>query len=291
MTALASTLLLVGLLVGPAGAVRAEEPAPPEAGSWTQLRADTPLGVTPDLQSQDGPALPVENGPLGTVAYSAVRFGFPADLTLARVDATATASSPEVWACPTGVWHVGDRQPWADRPAFDCTRHVVGVMHGDQVTWKLAAWGVPVDVVLVPAPGESSSYAVSFGAPTVDAFSGVVAPSPTPEPTAASPQPTATAARPAASPPQVVVPPVLPVTATAPSPAPSPAPVVEVAPGPAAPPVRAAVVKAADHAGRGQLLLAFLTLLLVVRAVWPSRPGRAPVSLLTRRAPDGLQPS
>ncbi|MCU1603446.1 MAG: hypothetical protein JWO22_4155, partial [Frankiales bacterium] len=180
-------LLLAGVLVlSTAGPALADDV--PATGSWTQLRLSAGL---PDLQSQDGPALPVENGPTGAIAFSAVRWSRVADLSLARVDATGPVSTPAVWACSATTWTAGDRQPWSDRPTVDCTRHVLGVARGDRMTWRTSLLGSPVDVLLVPAPTDTSGFAISFGAPTVDSFSVASptvqqpAPAPVEEPSAA----------------------------------------------------------------------------------------------------------
>jgi hypothetical protein len=272
-------LLMVGLLVAaPVAAASASDV--PATGSWTQLRVATPFGDSPDLQAQDGPALPVENGPAGVIAFSAVRWTQPADLTLARVDTTAAASAPEVWACPATAWPTGDRQPWARHPAVDCTRHVVGTASVDRMTWRTSAFGTAVDVVLVPAPSDRSAFAVSFGAPTVDSFAG---PPTSPVPPVAEPPPAP--ARPA------VAAPVVPhVSLLADRPAPQQAPAA--APVPAVPP-RSVEARPAELAGSGsdgpaawpgRLLLAFLSLLLVARAAFPSRSPRPPSSLVPGRA-------
>jgi hypothetical protein len=272
-----SALLAVLLvLAGPAVPARAD--AVPVTGSWTQLRLTTPFGDSPDLQSQDGPALPVENGPTGVIAFAAVRWDRPADLTLARVDAAAAASAPTVWACPATTWPSGDRQPWSERPTVDCTRHVVGTAVGDRMTWRTSTFGSAVDVVLVPAPADSTVFVVSFGAPTVDSFA--VTPSATPSPPA--PEPVEPA------PPVTALPPADPrVGVVARPPAPQPAvtvPPPPVVPAPVAQPRHlAATATTGPEAWPGRLLLAFLSLLLIARAAFPSRPLAPPSSLVPGR--------
>ncbi len=271
-------LITCVLVVASASPALADEV--PVTGSWTQLR---PVAVLPDLQSSDGPALPVENGPTGAVAFSAVRWSRVADLTLARVDASGPVSTPEVWACAATTWTTGDRQPWSARPPVDCTRHVVGKATGDRMTWPTSRLGSPVDVLLVPAPTDTSGFAISFGAPTVDSFSVAAGPEPTvlPEPTDGVPSapqvPTA-----------VALPPAVPVAQLPPVAAPSTvavAPVVPaLTPAPVLPgdrPTALAATTSQRSAWPGQLLLAFLSLLLVGRAVFPSRPLVPPRSLIT----------
>ena len=266
----------VVVTVGAAGAATAADDVP-VTGSWTQLRVATPLGDSPDLQSQDGPALPVENGPAGVIAFSAVRWTKQADLTLARVDTAAAASAPTIWACPATAWPAGDRQPWSERPAVDCARHVEGRVSADRIAWRTSDLGGPVNVVLVPAPGDTSSFSVSFGAPTVDSFTVPRAPSPAAAPVLSppvtAPEPEAPAGLPAV---------VRAVRQDLARPVPAVRPLLEPAPAPA--PVPGPVLVAADRddhaAWPGQLLLVLLSLLVIAKAAFPVRPADPPVSLV-----------
>ena len=278
-------LLAVMLLAGPAGPVTASAADVPVTGSWTQLRVSTPVGDSPDLQAQDGPALPVENGPTGIIAFSAVRWTRAADLTLARVDSSATVATPTVWACPATSWPAGDRQPWSDRPAIDCTRHVVGTATGDRMTWRTSALGTAVDVVLVPASSDTSVFAISFGAPTVDSFSSPPEPART---TAPTPQPTETAPTVAPiAPPVALVDIVAAPGLPARSAAAMPPPATDVAP-PARADLSARGSSRPAPAWPGRLLLALLSLLLVARVAFPSRLAAAPTSLVLGRSQRGL---
>ena len=274
-------LVAVVLLAGPVGPAWADDV--PVTGSWTQLRVATALGDSPDLQAQDGPALPVENGPLGVIAFAAVRWTRSADLTLARVDSGSTTITPTVWACPAAGWPAGDRQPWSRRPAVDCTRHVVGTTTGDRMSWRTSAFGTAVDVVLVPAPSDGSVFAISFGAPTVDSFRTLPPPA---DGVAPPPQPSET-------PPPSTVAPVAPSLAGIAAPD-LPARSETAAPSPAAqvaPPARANLAATGSDgpppAWPGRLLLAFLSLLLVARAAFPSRLEAVPSSLVPGRSETG----
>ena len=269
-------LLVAVLLVAAGPAAPAVATDAPVTGSWTRLRVTTPLGVSPDLQAQDGPALPVENGPAGVIAFAAVRWVQSADLTLARVDTTAAASAPEVWACPATRWPTGDRQPWSYHPTVDCTRHVVGTVTADRMTWRTSAFGTAVDVVLVPAPSDTSAFAIAFGAPTVDSFAAPrTAPAP---PVVASPVP----AVPVVEAPRVemvAVPPPLQESRPA-----APAPTVPEQVAASEPAALAGSGSDGPAAWPGRLLLAFLSLLLVARAAFPSRPHVPPTSLVPGRS-------
>ena len=263
------------------------EQAVPQAGSWTQLRQTVPpLGDTPDLQQTDGNAVPVENSPLGALAFGAVRLDagqVPTRLTLSVLSG-GTPSVPAVWACPTTTgWSTGPRQPWAKRPSYSCDRHVVGVVQGTTVTWALAdllAGGTFLDVVLVPDPADTTPYALSFAAPaagSVQLASGP--PPPEPEPRGTVPELVALPVAPAAAP-FPVAGGVVPVPTGAPAPVPTPA--VAAAAPQAAPAVLAGGSGVPDRAWAGRALLALLALLVMLRAALPSRALAPARSLLAR---------
>ena len=254
------------------------EPAPPTTGSWTQLRPALPAAGAPDLQSGD--SLPVENAPAGVVAFSAVRHegdGALLQLSLELVE-SGTSATPVVWACPvTTTWTAGARQTWAARPSYDCSRHAIGVVHSDVVSWDVGALGN--DVALVPPPADTSVSTVSFAPPDSGALA-VAVPSPTPSPHGDS---QVVVAAPSSAPAELVADPPTREPSTAQVPGPRLAPA-------ASPPARVVLAGAPadkpDWEWAGRALLALLALLVMVRAASPSPALATPVSLLHRAEED-----
>ena len=300
--ALAGSLLVGGLAVVTWAAVPATA-GDVTTGSWTQLRTTTPAGDSPDLQQTDGHALPVSNTALGATAIAAIRFPSAATtLELSRVDAAALVPTsdlpalpvpvPEsvVWACPaTAPWKSGDRQPWAGRPSYDCTTHAVGQATAGGMFWDLT--GVAdsdVDLVLLPAPSQSTPFDLSFAPPTAASFQ-------TPEqalpPTDPGPGPVQQpveqpASQPGSAPPPALT--VVPVATATTSAAPRP---VTVPPARAGHQPLATRQVAATSAPRwvGPALLAFLALVLMAKAALPAVATGAPrplVAVHTERGDD-----
>jgi hypothetical protein len=278
-----------------AGAPALAADAVPVAASWTQLRLGTPAGPLPDLQSADGEALPVQNGALGAISISAVRISATAtSVSLARTDAAASASAvatPAIWACAArSAWTAGNRQPWADRPTYDCAVHAVGKDRDGIVRWDLTALSTfgQVDVVLVPDPADTSAYAVTFGVPVASSFSTAA------EPSSVTSAPVTTQA-PAV--PDSGAPPIdssgtpgLPgLVAGVPTPALTEAlapqtlatsPPSQVVPPQALGAGDLVAATRAAHQWMGPALLAFLALLLMIRTALPSASTVPPSSLL-----------
>lgn len=244
-------------------------------GSWVQAR---PVGAVPDVQS--GTALPVQGSAAGVLAFSAVQVPTGSTgLSLVLVDGGTTAT-PVVWACPvTSSWHVGDRQPWAAKPAYDCSAPVVGVVKDGLLSWQATG----SDLALVP--GDSTPFSVSFLAPTASSFSVPSRPAPV---VPAGPSASPSASGPVAGQPLQAGPLTSEPFAARPADPLAPAPPVVssesgipvLAAQPSSP---ASVAGSSRTSWVGAALLALLAFLLMLKTALPAAPLSAPSSLLLDR--------
>ena len=272
------------LLLWPAAA------APVQAtGSWRIARQSTPVGEIPSTPLTDDGTLPVQNGPAGVLAFSALRYSLDGatggTLTLSFAG-QAPAVVPSVLACRvSGQWSPGDDQSWDKAPAYDCAQHVASSGDGVSLTWELGpalTSGDSLDIALVPDPADPTPFAVSFEAPTPGSFS------PSGDSSSADVAPGTAGTGPqgstgAGAPPAAVMPDV--PTATVGAAGPATAPVV-ASPAPAgqpsydASPAAAVTVPRSRAVGAG-VLAAFALILLLRSFVFGGARSRAPRSLLT----------
>lgn len=194
-----SRLLLAGAVAG-AALVTAWLPMPaaadaPIASAWWQvLRQTTPVGALPAAPVPDDGSLPVQNGPAGVLAFSALRYdvGDATSATLTLPFATpAPAVAPSIDLCvATTHWTEGADQEWGRRPAYSCAQHVLGTVANGAVTWHVDAGfisGGEFDAVIVPDPADPTPYAVSFAKPSASSL--VANPGPTSLPGPGAPAP------------------------------------------------------------------------------------------------------
>jgi len=146
--------------------------APIATGWWQVLRQTTPVGALPAPPVPNDGSLPVQNGPAGALAFSAVRYVVGSSsagaLTLALTAPAPTA--PAIQLCPTTApWSDGADQGWDTRPTFSCAAHATGVVNGTTVTWTFGPSLLrdgELNAVIVPDAADPTPYAVSFAKPT-----------------------------------------------------------------------------------------------------------------------------
>lgn len=144
-------------------------------GWWHVLRQQTPVGALPAAPVSDAAALPVQNGPAGVLAYSAIKYdiGTASAVTMTLAFSSQSASTPAVDACVvTANWEPGADQTWDQRPAYECASHVVGQANGTQMVWQvtgLVRSGI-LDIALVPDAADPTPYSVSFTKPSASSF-------------------------------------------------------------------------------------------------------------------------
>ena len=261
---------------------------PPQAtGSWRIPRQSTPVGEIPSTPLTDDGTLPVQNGPAGVLAFSALRYSMGGatggTLTLSFAG-QAPAVVPSVLACRvTGQWSPGADQTWDKAPAYDCAQHAASTGDSASLSWDLGpgvAAGDLLDIALVPDPADPTPFAVSFELPTPGSFapSGEAASVPAPVTGDSG------AGAPAAAPPPAAMPvvPSAPVGGSAAAPAPvvaGPASATGQPPYAAAP--AAAVTVPRSRAVGAGALAAFALILLLRSFVFGGARSRTPRSLLT----------
>ena len=146
--------------------------APIATGWWQVLRQTTPVGALPAPPVPDDGSLPVQNGPAGAIAFSAVRYVVgPSSAGTLTLTLTAPApTAPTIQLCPTTApWSDGADQGWDTRPTYSCAVHATGVVSGTTVTWAFGSALVrdgELNAVIVPVATDPTPYAVSFAKPT-----------------------------------------------------------------------------------------------------------------------------
>lgn len=274
------------------GKASAAEPVP--SAWWRVLRQTTPVGALPAAPVPNNGSLPVQNGPAGVLAFSAVRFeagdSSAATLTLSYAG-QAPAVPPVIDLCPARThWTVGPDQEWDARPSYDCTTHASSTTDGTKVVWQVSSGLIrdgELDVVLVPDAGDATPYAVSFAAPTRESL--VLAPGlPSPQLPPAVPPPagssgTSSAASGAGSAALAGTSAAAPIV----EPSAAAAPVVAPASAAAAPgfaPETAPVADARPAGSRtlGAAMLAGIAVVLMLRGFTGGRPHGGGRSLLDR---------
>ncbi len=256
-------------------------------------------------QTGVGPALPapkfvpsgglwVARDPAGDQAVSALRFRLAAGdraetLTL---DLGDTVGAPDVVACPaagTGVWAKAEAGGWDGRPRGDCQAGSVAptvAAGGRRWTFSITAFqrdGI-IDVVLLPRPGSSGSFSVTFPPPTAASLALAAPPGAAPAETAPTdPVPPPAPTSPAADQPAPAVSPPAPVGGAINSPfAPAftdaaplaPAVVEQAAEEVAVPtgaPLEAPAADAARNAASGSRHPMVLLVVVALIAVWVAR--------------------
>jgi hypothetical protein len=172
--------------------------APVASAWWQVLRQTTPVGALPAAPVPDDGSLPVQNGPAGVVAFSAVRYdvGDAASATLTLTFARPVAIAPSIDLCvATTHWTDGADQEWDLRPTYSCTQHVLGTVANGAVTWHAGAAFIrdgELDAVIVPDPADPTPYAVSFAKPSGSSLAASPGATSLPEPAAppaSGPQP------------------------------------------------------------------------------------------------------
>jgi hypothetical protein len=201
--------------------------APEASGWWQRAATDPPVGGLP------GPELPrdarpplvavpegglyVANDATGARALSAVRFaaaGGTAELKLEIAGDPLLPVGARLVACAVApTWEATVDGRWESRPEIHCERAVAGVFDAarSEVTFPLGALtGYTsergIEVAVVPADGESASYALAFDAPSAESLQvEPVAPSPAP-PASPAVDPSGEPSAPFRAPPFVVTP-------------------------------------------------------------------------------------
>jgi hypothetical protein len=261
--------------------------APTATGSWRIARQSTPVGEIPSSPLTVDGTLPVQNGPAGVLAFSALRYqlsGAAGGTLRLAFAGQAPAVVPSVLACRvTGQWSSGGDQTWEKRPAYDCAQHAVSSGDGAQLSWDLApglASSDLLDIALVPDPADPTPFAVSFEPPTPGAF----APSGDTALADGSVTPGGGDTGPLAAPPSgsMAAVPSAPVGGAPAAAAPVVAGPAAAAGGPSytAQPVAATTVPRSRTVGAGALA-AFATILLLRSFLFGGARSRTPRSLLT----------
>lgn len=201
------------LAVGAAPAGAAEQASIDRDGWWYRARtAETPLGAPPVTLPAPPSTVPegaIAVGAIGGEADKVAAVGIvlaaPAGSTVERFvlrlreistgAATLGASGAAIVACPiTSFWAGGPAGPWETRPEADCGAASAAGRRGDDGTWTFdlapvaRAWldpfaAVPADgVLLMPAPGSTATFQVSFADLASGGYALDVALAPPPEP-------------------------------------------------------------------------------------------------------------
>jgi hypothetical protein len=164
-----------------------------ESGWWNEASAG-PVAAPSTTQSNQ---VQVSNGLSGPLAFAAVRVGIPTatpagwSLTLRLAPTSSTVGTPAVSACPTtSNWKPGPDQDASTAPGYSCTsgHQIDAKASGSDATWTIpVSWASrgTLSVALVPTPGTSSPFSVSYPAPTPESVT--LAPPPPANPPAPSP--------------------------------------------------------------------------------------------------------
>lgn len=145
------------------------------SGWWTEASVG-PLAAPSSTPSNQ---LQVSNGFSGPLAFAAVRITVPsgtpagAEITLSlSIPSGSTVGTPSVSACPTkGAWKSGADQPASSAPGYSCQsgHQADGQPASGRESWVFPlSWGDQgtVSVALVPTPGTSAPFSISYAAPT-----------------------------------------------------------------------------------------------------------------------------
>lgn len=164
-------------------------PVPPPTLPGSPEPTPTPPVNPPSPTPIPDGGLVVANDSFGASAVSALRFDGDevgaAALTLQFAEGS-TVLGPVV-ACPAlSDWQPETNGEWRNRPAHDCQRVSVSgsvADDGTAMSWSLPATFKPegaaiVDVVLLPAPEEGSTFQLVFAPPSGDAFTVLSGPPP-----------------------------------------------------------------------------------------------------------------
>ena len=233
----------------------------------------------------------VQSLPSGPSAISAVEFAVPPGATVGVLTLTITGTplvtAPPVVCLLTSPFTSAEGGPWKDRPSYDCTHQVAGIVNAGktQVTFAVTGLVNASDLRLAVLAGGSADR-IAFAKPGADALT-VTAPSQSLS-VAPAPQPSTTAAfaAPVPAAPDALA--VLPPPAAAESP---PASSPTVAPAPTAPPAGQATPAASASASPspvrrtlGTTLGVVLLLLLII--YWADGFGAVPLrTAVSRRWP------
>ncbi|HET6873181.1 MAG TPA: hypothetical protein VFH70_00285 [Acidimicrobiales bacterium] len=183
-------LLLVPLatvvaLAGSSGDATAASSGPSVQSGWWNEAAVGPVqapSTTPANQLQvsyggsSGSSVP--GGFKGTLAFSAVRITLPpgtpaSDVVSLKltIPSSSSVGTVAVSACPTtSNWKPGANQPPKSAPGYSCKgRQADGKATAADETWAIpASWasGADVSVALIPSPGTTSPFSISYNQPT-----------------------------------------------------------------------------------------------------------------------------
>ena len=279
---------------------------PTAQGWWSEAQPSPPLAFS--ALADDN--LYVGNDPMGPNAIAAVRYSVPGSIDGKTVDvstvagvltlspaAGSTLGTPALVACPVrGAWEPAMAGEWSKRPTFSCTTSAAGTPTADgtavrfSLTPALQARPGVFDVAIVPAPGNTSPFAIAFqragaGSLALTGARAVTPAAPAAEAAASPAAPAAEAPGPVAAADPL---PAAALPATLPAP---PEPIVSssAAPADSGGSVVRTVARAGTHAAareptsrhghRGQRAIALTTLALLGAGLWwfggvPSRPAR-----------------
>lgn len=195
-------------------AAQAASGAAVQSGWWNEAAVGSVAAPSPGSSSQ----LQVSNGFSGPLAFAAVRISLPpgtdpATMVTLRlaVPSGSSVGTPAVSACPTTTsWKPGPDQPASAAPGYSCRsgRQADGRVTTGAETWVFpASWGsgATVSVALVPTPGTTTPFSISYTPPAGSSVSfaagGGTAGGPGGVPSGATPSPgdSSTATSPPAS--------------------------------------------------------------------------------------------
>jgi hypothetical protein len=200
-----AAIVAAACLVGAPAAFAASALRAVQSGWWNEASIGSlaPPSVTSPGQLQ------VSDDSRGPLSFAAVRVAVPAGtpgtdiLRMTLPIPSGAVGTPAVSACPTtSSWHSGADQPSGAAPGYSCAgRQANGSASATNETWSIpVSWAAHagVAVALVPTPGSTLPFSVTYTAPGATSFVLVSAPRPapssTPGPGPAGPAPASPAA-------------------------------------------------------------------------------------------------
>lgn len=187
-------LATVVVLAASAGSAAADPTV--QSGWWNEAAVGPvqPPATTPANQLQvsyggsSGSSL--SGGFKGTLAFSAVRITLPpgtpaSDVVSLKltIPSSSSVGTVAVSACPTtSSWKPGANQPAKSAPGYSCKGHQAdGKATAADETWSIpASWasGGALSVALIPTPGTTAPFSVSYNQPTAASVTFVAPASP-----------------------------------------------------------------------------------------------------------------
>lgn len=208
--ALGPGALALSLVLAVAAPASASAATAVESGWWNEAS----VGPVNAPSATPSDQLQVSNGFSGPLAFAAVRISLPAgtppsDVVTLRlvVPSGSSVGTPAVSACPTaGAWKPGADQKASAAPGYSCRsgRQADGHPGAGTESWAIPfSWAQSgtLSVALVPTPGTTTPFSVTYDAPSASSIS--VARSATavsPAPAASQPAPGPSASQPASGP-------------------------------------------------------------------------------------------